>query len=613
MKGDRAIIFGIMGIFLLAAFAPMTVGENDSLHIVLTVPDQEYRAESMVTVTLYVYDGGQPADIVGDADNITLTVREHYGLGQQATSLTPEHQSTGVYTATYTITDENHLYFYCEVTSGTDHEVADTLHIQVTETDFSVDVNFDGQEVIAAQPGDVITGTIEVRYGHTPVNVDGFDELYVHDSDGQEQALTETLITTGIYEVTYTLPMTMTSGVYELYANPEGTGAHDSAMIYINVLDVWYHRLSAIGQTVTFEVCVSDLEGRAVSGASLAITRGNWPYDTLTGNTNDTGKVLLSFTNVGDTLPVTGYVLSGGYNQSIQGDIINPQADAPNNNGLDIIWTGTDYYLSPGRSVTVPYTAYYDATPLNGQTICYYVTAWGTDYGLWSGNFQAGHIDAAYEVVASDTATTSATGAFNIDFTTPSTQCLLQVNFEVPLDSTHFTGQGFDQNDGYYYDCWPEYGWDEGSQFYVVQGDLDSDSGVKIKASKFKMGQESDITVTVPADNDDYITAYWGAGEWDMDSQDYNPEWMNWVPCGSFISLSENEEGELVGSYLVPDFLDIDDVTIIAGYMDGDTGFPHYNLKTVGRDTGGFPLLWIIVIVVIVLVVLALLLVMKFR
>jgi hypothetical protein len=466
---------------------------------------------------------------------------------------------------------------------------------------------------LVARPGEVITGTIEVRYGHTPVNVDGFDELYVRDPEDNEEELTETFINTGIYEVTYTLPMTMTSGEYELYARPQGTGAHDSASIFVNVLDVWCHRLSAVGETVTFEVCVSDSAGQPMSGANLAITRGNWPYDTLTGTTNDTGKVLLSFTNVGDSLSISGYVLSGGYNQSIVGTVFNPQVDTPNNNGLDIIWTGLDYYFEPGRSVTIPYTSYFDAVPLNGQNICYYVTAWGTDYGLWASDLQGSHVDAAYDVIAAGTATTGATGAFSIGFTAPSEQCMLQVGFEVPLDSTDFTGQDFDLNDGYYYEAWPDYGWDEGSQFYVVDGDLDSDSSVKIKAAKFKTGQEASVRVTMPSDTDDYVMAYWGVGDWDMDSQEYDPEWMCWVPAGSLIALSENAEGELEGAYLVPHFLDVDEITIIAGYMDGDTGFPHYNVKTVGRDTGGFSLLWIVIIIVIIVVVLVLVLFMKMR
>jgi hypothetical protein len=189
MKGANALIVGMGLMFLVALLVPLAIGENDSLHVVLTVDDLEYRAEQTVTVTVNVYDKGQLIDVPGaPANNITLTVRQ-WGLpGHPWTYLTLTHDSTGVYHATVTITEEYRLQFHCEVEVGNDYE-EDEFDFYISETEFSVDVNFDGQEMIVAHPGDAVTATIEVRYGSTLVDVSGFDVLTITDPEDNEVAL----------------------------------------------------------------------------------------------------------------------------------------------------------------------------------------------------------------------------------------------------------------------------------------------------------------------------------------------------------------------------------------------------------------------------------------
>ncbi len=605
MKGARALVVGIGLMFLVALLVPLAIGENDSIHVVLTVDDLEYRAEQTVTVTVNVYDKGQLIDVPGaPADNITLTVRQLGIPGNPWTDLDLNHDSTGVYHATLTITEEYRLQFLCEVDVGNDHD-EDDFDLYITETEFSVDVNFDGQEMIVAHPGDAVTATIEVRYGSTLVDVSGFDILTITDPEDNEVTLAHTWISTGIYQTTYTIPSITRSGNYEITASPVDVWQEDSADIQVNVLDVWYHKLSAYGETVSFEVCVADLDGQPVNGASVLVQRGG--QLPVTGTTNDTGRTLMSFINVGGSVWVDGYVLSGGFNQSIEGVIYNPQPDSAHHSGLDIIWNGNDYLFSPGESVTIPYTAFYDEELLNGQVIYYYITARGTDYDLYR-LMQGGHIDAPYDVVATGSVTTSVIGQFSISFTVPTSQCLLNVMFEVPIDRTEFPGQEYDHDDSLHYENPTGNWWNDLPNFYVIGGDLENDNEVRISGGSFRPGREATVGVSMPVTADDSVTTLWGIGEFtvdDLDNDEFDPEWMSWTPGGYIITLSETSPGEYEGSFMVPSFIeDQDTVTIMAGYMEGDTGIPHYSVKHANIAGGGNTMLIIGILVVLAVVVL---------
>jgi hypothetical protein len=602
--------------FLVALLVPLAIGENDSLHVVLTVDDLDYRAEQTVTVKVNVYDKGQLIDVPGaPANNITLTVRQ-WGLpGHPWTYLTLTHDSTGAYHSTLTITEEYRLQFRCEVEVGNDYE-EDEFDFYISDTEFSVDVNFDGQEMIVAHPGDVVTATIEVRYGSTLVDVSGFDELTITDPEDNEVSLSSEWVNTGIYQTTYTIPSVIRSGAYEITASPEDVWHEDSATIQVNVLDVWYHKLSSYGETVSFEVCVANLDGQPVNEAFVLVQRGH--STPVTGTTNESGRINMQFINVHGSVWVDGFVRSGSLNQSIAGVIYNPQPESAHHSGLDIIWNGNEKLFSPGETVTIPYTAFFDEELLSGQVIYYYVTARGTNYDLYGlmndGYMQSGHIAAPYDVVATGSATTNI-GQFSISFTVPTTQCLLNIRFEVPIDRTEFPGQDYDHDDNLNYENPAGNHWDDLPNFYVIGGDLGSDNTVRISGGSFKPGRVASVGVTMPVTADDSVMSIWGIGEFNFDdlgNDEYDPEWMSWVPGGALLPLSETSPGEYEGNFVVPSFIENQDtVTIITGYMDGDTGIPHYSVKHAGIAGSGNTLLIIGIVVILVVVVLVVYLIKK--
>jgi hypothetical protein len=380
----------------------------------------------------------------------------------------------------------------------------------------------------------------------------------------------------------------------------------------VNVLDVWYHKLSALGQSVSFEVCVADTMGQPVNGATVVIHR-QWHHDNMVGTTNATGKALMTLTDVNGRVMMQGYVLWQGFNQSIEGFVYNPQPVEPHHHGMDIVWRGDNYMLPSGSSVTIPYTAFLDQGMMSSQTIYYYITAWGTNYGLMTGemDYQSGHLETPYEVVAAGEVSTSAVGEFSLAFTTPTTQCILFVALEVPQDRDDFPHADDWDSDLNYYEMWPEHEWDDGSYFFVTPGNVEDDDDVDVKGGSFKPGEAATVTVTMPVVNEDWTGMVWGPGEFTSDdiiNYDYDPEWSCWTPGGNIIYFDETEEDSFEGTFMVPSFIDTDSVSIITGYTDADTSLPHYSVRTADRASGinmmlVLGLVAIVVIVVVVVVI----------
>jgi hypothetical protein len=630
MKGANALVVGMCIVFLAAVFAPLTVGENDSLHVVMVIDDRDYMEGDTITVELRVFDKGVLVNADGANDTVEVTMTRNWDHNNHI-DIPLTNTGVGIYRGTYVVgnydsdTDDHHLYFYYQVVRGTPpnqdnaeiEHYHEAVHIEVSEAAFSVNVNFEGQSVISARPGDTIRATVLAKLGTSPIGDVAFDGVVIRDEDDNEQNISTAFVSTGVCIATYTIPPVTSSGLYEIYAHPSiAQGAHGFAWINVNVLDVWYHKLSTYGETVNFEVCVADIGGQAVNGAAIVMHR-QWSQTIHTLTTNASGKAGLSLTGVNDRALMLGYVLWSGYNQSIEGYVYNPQPNDPYHSGLDIIWRGSDYIMAPGASVTIPYMIFIDEEMVS-RTIYYYVTAWGTDFGLMAGDgdYQSGHLEAASQVVAAGVLTSSNVGEFSFSFTTPSTQSLLRVVFEVPQDRTgiHPNPQDWD-SDGNFYEEWPEHEWDDGSYFYVIGGSLSDDDDVDVNGGSFKPGEATSISVSMPVVNEDPTCVLWGVGEFtpeEMMSGDYDPEWASWMPGGTIVYVEEGEVGEFAGDFLVPAFIDADSISIAAGYTDADTGLPHFSMRTAGRASG-INLMLLIVLVAVVVIVVVVAVVIKMR
>lgn len=595
MKGWTPLIAIIALVLLITSFAPLATADGNSLRVVLTVPDQEYRVGQTVTVTMQIYDNGILADI-GDNDTVRMWVSDHWNLNDPApVPLTPA--GVGTFTGAYVIQDDdNHLYFFHDVyVNGMDEmadENEDALHIDVSSFENTVDVNFYGQETIRAFPGDTVTATIEVRYGNDLLTPESFDDLVLIDPDGTETPLSETFVETGYYTVPVTIPSSTTeSGRWGVYAHPN-TGGHDTAYIQVDVLNVWYRPIDVVGDDIVqFEVGVSDRYGMPVDGATVGIER--WAGLELS-TTNESGLAFFSISGIGNTDDFDGFVRTPAVNQTLNDVVIyNPQGANPGH-GLYIYYDGDQETYATSEPVSRQYVAYYDQDPIDSTPIRYYITAWGANF---DDNVPLEHVDGAFLVVATGTATTDTLGRFSIDFTAPSTQCELRIEMEIDL-----TSLGGD------YEEWPLNNWNpEGARAFVTDGAYLTDEDVEISTAGLDyeavpgaIGTE--VTLAMPADYDDVIVCSWYYGEVNFDS----PTWMQdspWIPWTSTdITLVKNEDGNYVGEFATPLFLNAEKVTIKGGYTDGQTGMPHYNSEIAEPGAGGGNLLLILLVVALLIV-----------
>ncbi len=609
MKGNKLFIMGMAMMLVMGILSPLAAAENDSIHVVMTVEDRNYSPGDTITVQLKVYDAGAPKDLP-DITDAYLGMSTNHGLNNPV-NITLTKPATGVYQGQYTVkaSDNNHhLYFFYTVNSGNDYEEGQA-RITVYSIQDTVDVTIGGQKNVPARPGDELHATVLVRTGSTPIPITGFTQLYLETPTGQRQNLTYTEKSTGIYDVLFSMPETSVSGTYELLAQPLGIGNTDSARIHLNVMEVWYHKISSAGDQVSFEVCVADSDGKAISGANFYVRRNGWPNDEYFGVTNVSGKYLLHITNVDGTASFSGYVLAAGLNQTIEGAVFNPLAEQPHHSGFDIIWEGTDKIFKPNTEVTIPYGAYVARVPASTKTMHYYVTATGTDFSLFGGT--GSHLEVDREVISAGTITTDALGKFSLAFKTPAKQCEISVRIEVPLDRSGFVNQTYDLDDGMFYDVWPPNQWDsDGFVFHAYQGKLDGDGGVSLSIGSFKPGKAGKVTVSLDAEPGDPVLAFWGIGPASLDKMDsYDPEWMSWVPAGNMIQLQENDKGKLQGEFLLPEFIKGQDVTVATGYAEPN-GIPHFDVKTASPGSN-IPWLWIGIIVIIIVVVIVIIVVGK--
>ena len=604
MRNHKVFVVGLGVLLLSGFFAGLAIAENDSLHVIMTVEDRHYAVGDTITVEIRVYDKGE----LTEPTNVSLGVSQSCGL-ENPLMMNLTNEGAGIYYATYTVkaNDNNqHLYFFYEVWNGPDNEIVDcdddALIVDVYSVGDTVDVSFNGQEMVNARPGDVVTATILVRTGDTSIPITGFDRLYVEDGDGDRQNLTYRTESTGIYLADYIVPDVVASTTYEVYADPADVGDHDSATIIINVLDVWYHRLIS-GTTTSFELCVADTDGVAVEGANFWFQRNGWPNDIFTGTTNASGKSLVRVTDVDGTESFTGYVLANGLNQTIEGAVINSIADEPHHNDFDIVWEGSQTMFEAGRDITIPYGVYDGTVPVGDKTIYYYIEAIGTDFNMFSGNY-GDHVCSAREVVAAGSVITNpTTGVFNLEFEAPDTQCALEIRFEVPLAHDDFPNEEYDHDDSQYYESWPEHDWNtHGFVFYAYEGDLDGSGDVSISGGSFKPGSFGTVTVSMEPGTGNQVMAFWGIGDTSLeDTDNYDPEWLIWNPGGNILMLQTNEDGKLEGDFHVPEFIEDQDVTVVSGYVDAD-GIPHFDSKTI--SSGGLSYnMWLMIIIVLVVVI----------
>lgn len=585
VKGITALII----VLLILGFVPMASAERDSLNVIIVAEDKIYKIEDTILIEVRVYNKGVPVD----ADEIQVTLDTHW----QGTDIEIEMSpiSTGVYQATYQIqSGDHHAWFSVYVVKGTDNDWAE-LSIDIFQDQLVLDIHFANQNHAYLWPGESVTATITTRYRGDLIDVDEFTFLRLVYPSDEMADLNLTSRSTGIYKVTCHIPDMSDNGVYELEAHATYANAHAeaNAHITVNVLNVWYRLESIAGNTATFTLGVSDENGDGVPNAEITITQ---PQE-LTGITNEEGTTIFSLTGIYNGIHVIGQVSGNGKNQSFDGHIYttDPQ-ETPNpaHHSFDVIYEGNEYIYESGSSITRSYKAYNSTIPLQNREIYYYITMQGMDMKVEDNDIypvDGSHIDGAARILKTGMVITDQLGGFSISFTAPSYQGYVYLYFEagIPKHSYNYHPHSlpsYDHDDELVYE-------EDRDVLFISKGDLQNAENVKMESDPLKIGGKTKVTIkTLDSLGDqDRLIAKWMPSKptSGMYIDELESDWVCWVEGGNMIFL-EKDGDKYEGRTVIPDFMsDEGDYTIVAGYVDGETGYPYVNHATLkeGESIGG--------------------------
>jgi hypothetical protein len=581
MKYVKGITLAVMTLFVIAAFVVPASAERDSLKVILLTEESTYKTGDNVTVEARVYDG---AELV-DADTILVYLDTTWGGSES--EITMEQVSTGIYRGTYEVEQEDHyLEFTCYAEVGSDSD-GNSRYASIYEEHLELGIHFSHQNTAYLWPGDSVIATLMTQYRDEPVDIDEFTYLRLVDSEETETELEYERKSEGVYQVEITVDEVTENMEYSLQARALYANAHASAQadIIVNVLTVWYKLETHAGHTATFSMGVADSKGKGVSDAEINI---EYPQ-TLKETTDEDGLALISLTNVHNGATVRGYVESEELVQSFQGQIYWEEADevpAPSHTGFDVVYDGDTYIYSSGSKVTRSYRAYNSSIPLSNADIYYYVTLESSDFFIGYGGYEPNGWDypQTSKVIKTGVVTTSILGEFTVSYTAPSKQGLVYIWFETGI-ILH------DGNYNPYY--WSEYDYDDDLVYeedtdgmFISKGNMWDSGDITIETNPLKVGGKTKVTVKTSdsLSNEDMIVAMWMVGEPENVQSIFDSEsiWSCWVDGGEMIFLKEKDDSKVFeGHSIIPDFMsDEDDYTIVAGSVEGDTGFPSANHAT---------------------------------
>ncbi len=409
------------------------------------------------------------------------------------------------------------------------------------------------------------------------------------------------------------------NGIYELeaFATYAGEHAYVNAYITVNVLSVWYHFESLAGNTATFTLGVADENGDGVANAVVSITQP----DDLTIHTGEDGTVIISLMGVYNGIYVRGEVTGNGKNQTFEGRIYTTEPNEtpnPAHHSFDVIYEGDEFLYESGSTIERSYKAYNCTIPLQNQNIYYYVTLECVDMDIDEGSlFPEGgeHVDGAAQIVTTGSAITDQLGEFSLSFKAPSKQGFVYISFESGIPKHEFNYRhpslsSYDHDDELVYE-------EDYDLVFVSKGDLWEAERVSIKSEPLVVGGKTKITVETSDSlgHGDKLIAKWMSGLPTSGQyiDELESDWICWVEGTNMIFLEKSDGNKYTGHSVIPEFISKDgDYTIMAGYVDDDTGYPYVNKaelkegeRALGDDDELLTLLLLFAAVSLVLIALA--------
>lgn len=624
----RKVPIAAITIILLITLLPAVCADDDSMKVLLFAgnPDDDYTYEVGDTVPLEVrvFDKGQPTD----ADTSPAVTLNRYDSNERKISV--QRIGTGAYSGSFTIMNsdvDEYISVRAEATLGKENETDylydddsdyDNIHMS-GEWGLDVELKFDNTHSsgITASPGDVIDMTITVKYDGVNVNPDNFDLT----ADNEPFAYTNP--SKGVFKASYKVSSTVlesTSIYIDAEAEYDGEIDKDGGDIDVNIFSIWYHSVSITDSYAQFELCVSDMEGKAISGAEIdidyEINYNSEDSGSKSGVTDSSGKASFSILHdSASNIWIEGSAESSGRSQKFYGNIDLGEDESSSEikepsplYNFEVIYQENAGEIKTGETVTLEYIAYSEANTLPNQPIYYYI-----------------HSDE--EFINSGSITTDSKGKFWITFKTPETSTSICLAFESPFDKEN-TWEHCDCDDGLVYreDYDYVFVYDESSMGSVWG---ERDSSITIKTSTLKIGGKTRITATMPDSKDCESIAIVIPIKYTLETLDVSTfiesKWNSWTGPSNYFLIYEGDK--FTCEVLLPEFLPKDETYTVMVFFQNPNESPsgyHWNYAHVrpgesveGEEeqnvllqsplnVGGIGIPWLAIIIIIAIILVAL-------
>jgi ribosomal protein S27E len=600
-----------LAIVLLLAIPP-AMADNDSMKVVVLVERNDYSVGSNVELSVWVHEGGVPADpdstpevsVLSAAPRSVPVFKFGNGLFKGNFTIQPGDVVGGLVPveASATIGKSSDS----DKTYNRDTDIASIQLSAAPAGAFEVRLFTTGVSDSVIRPGATVSVAAEVAASGSPVQPDGFSltASYLDPEGGsRSEPLNATSPRTGRFEAAYALPQVS----YDLQlvltarASSGNLSASGSLTLPFNQFWVVYHNVSKSPTGTVFYLYAGDPSGRALAGATFDFSY--WPDGNVSlsrkgtaapADTFGKSRLSLEFEEGTRTLTVQGRVNASGKSQRFSGVIdvsTGAAAPRPSTSGFEMLYTGPGDLYTPGKMAVRQYIAFNNSQPLRNSELYTYIVVYPYTPGS----------PAAFTPVALLQArpyTTDLQGRLSLPFTPPAYDAYLIFYFK-NATGTHPKPSGYffnhDSNDGQYFSETAD---------MVFSGRTYSGSDVKVQASPYKPGSPASVKATSGGAGNGTAWAMWLPGDFDPALPGGSPsaEWQVWEGVASYLNRTS---GGYSGSVTIPAFMpDKVKYTVVVFVSGSGPSLPQYGSATLARaarddpGTGQDPQLYLILIII---------------
>ena len=602
-------------LMLLGCALPAASADDDSLKVVVLLEDKQYSVNSPVKVTVHVFDKAKHVD----ADKVPTVATGIYPTRAVSVSRT----STGVYEGTFTILPSDLSSGYGVVAATATYGMSDENDTTYNEaedeamfstgaqadTGLSVSCFVKGLSTDIIKPNTKISLEAVVKHNGTAVVPSDISVGLTYDDHtgrSHDEAMTTTNPGVGTYDWDYTVPDLAydTDFDFEVRARYSGQSDSDTVSVPLNFLQVVYHNISKKATEAVFDIYVADMQGKAVSGATLSVTsRPDGSYSrarTLDAGVTDAqgkARVTLSCDNGTNQLYISGYANASGRSQAFTGSIMIPSgpasAPSPSGDDFEAVYVGRESTYKAGQAITRDYMLFNNSKLWANKDVFLYISTGSVSLVTYS-----------YVVtsVEAKTVTTDGQGRLRLTFTAPSGKdSYFQVDF-VTATGIHekpsgYFGSDHDSVDGQLYSS-------DSDSFASMKSGMAGT--MKVTCGRLNIGSPTQVGAEAKSDDPPMAQVGWMPGQIEDIGQVIlqDLDWNIWSGGGAYIAKKGSSYS---GSFTIPSFMPHNTKYTIVVYKESDLfSGQNYGTATVspGQSTtpakSEFP--WLVVGIAIVVI-----------